>query len=63
MLSKVNKQLDNTFDDMPSELTITEDNREVMMNNFTTFVASKKIHEPVNESGLSIQVQTIERRI
>ena len=44
---------------MPSELTITEDNREIMLNNFATFVASKKIHGPANEK----QVQSIERRI
>lgn len=48
MLVKVNNQLDeqeSTFAELPSEMTITEDNREVQMNyNFKTFVASKKIH-------------------
>jgi hypothetical protein len=46
---------------MPSELTITEDNREVFMNNFQTFVASKKIHEPINIKVPPVRIQRLER--
>lgn len=61
-LAKVNEKLDNTsFEELPSELTITEDNREVFMNNFQTFVASKKIHEPVHLKGLLSRIQRLER--
>ena len=50
---------------MPSELLITEDNREVLMNNFQTFVASKKIHEAssINKSTLATRISTLEREI
>ena len=49
MLVSVNNQLDSkeqSFSGLPSEMTITEDNREVKMDyNFKTFVASKQIHQ------------------
>ena len=51
MLEKVNAQLDessNSFADMPSELTLTEDNRALMNLEVPlvgTFEASKKLHE------------------
>lgn len=50
MLQKVNKELDessNSFADLPSELTITEDNRAAINTDFrfnmATFEASKKL--------------------
>ena len=52
MLSKVNQELDeskdDSFTDLPSELTMTEDNRSAGLGNnlnncMATFVASKKL--------------------
>ena len=51
MLEKVNQQLDDSstsFADMPSELTLTEDNRATVnleVPQIGTFEASKKLHE------------------
>ena len=37
---------EQSFSELPSEMTITEDNWEVKMDyNFKTFVASKQIHQ------------------
>lgn len=60
MLSKVNKELDESsysFADLPSELTITEDNRAAIDHDFrfnmATFEASKKLMGEAETIGLA----------
>lgn len=64
MLQRVTNQLDQ--EELPSEMTITEDHRKVIINNFETFVASKRLGEVELRPSIIEPpkvVQTLERKL